>query len=101
MNIDLVLLDIWLGDNMDGMTALDRIRERFNMPVIMISGHGTIETAVQATRRVPLISSKNRSPTTKSSSPSPTACALRGWSRKTVCSGRGPSKNRSSPASPR
>lgn len=51
MNIDLVLLDIWLGDNMDGMTALETIRERFSMPIIMISGHGTIETAVQATRK--------------------------------------------------
>ena len=51
MNIDLVLLDIWLGDGMDGMTALEKIRERYNMPVIMISGHGTIETAVQATRK--------------------------------------------------
>jgi len=50
-NIDLVLLDIWLGDNMDGMTALEIIRERFNIPIIMISGHGTIETAVQATRK--------------------------------------------------
>lgn len=50
-NIDLVLLDIWLGDNMDGITALENIREQFNMPVIMISGHGTIETAVQATRK--------------------------------------------------
>jgi two-component system, NtrC family, nitrogen regulation response regulator NtrX len=50
-NIDLVLLDIWLGDSMDGMTALEKIRERYNMPVIMISGHGTIETAVQATRK--------------------------------------------------
>lgn len=51
MNIDLVLLDIWLGDSMDGMVALEKIRERFNTPVIMISGHGTIETAVQATRK--------------------------------------------------
>lgn len=50
-NIDLVLLDIWLGDSMDGMIALEKIRERYNMPVIMISGHGTIETAVQATRK--------------------------------------------------
>ncbi len=49
-NIDLVLLDIWLGDNMDGMTALEKIRESYNTPVIMISGHGNIETAVQATR---------------------------------------------------
>src|SRR5512147_572968 len=51
VNVDLVLLDIWLGDNMDGMTALEKIRERHDMPVIMISGHGTIETAVQATRK--------------------------------------------------
>ncbi len=51
MNIDLVLLDIWLGDNMDGMTALEKIHEQYSMPVIMISGHGTIETAVQATRK--------------------------------------------------
>jgi two-component system nitrogen regulation response regulator NtrX len=48
--IDLILLDIWLGENMDGMTALPVIKDRFNLPVIMISGHGTIETAVQATR---------------------------------------------------
>ena len=51
MNIDLVLLDIWLGDNMDGMTALEKIHEQYGMPIIMISGHGTIETAVQATRK--------------------------------------------------
>lgn len=51
MNIDLVLLDIWLGDNMDGMTALEKIREQHRMPIIMISGHGNIETAVQATRK--------------------------------------------------
>ena len=51
MNVDLVLLDIWLGDNMDGMTALEKIHEQYSMPVIMISGHGTIETAVQATRK--------------------------------------------------
>ncbi len=49
-NIDLVLLDIWLGDNMDGMTALEKIQADYDIPVIMISGHATIETAVQATR---------------------------------------------------
>lgn len=49
--IDLVLLDIWLGDLMDGLTALEKIKEQFNMPVIMISGHGTIETAVNATKK--------------------------------------------------
>jgi len=50
-NIDLVLLDIWLGENMDGMTAIEKIREHHTMPIIMISGHGTIETAVQATKK--------------------------------------------------
>lgn len=49
--VDLILLDIWLGNNMDGMTALEKIKERFSLPVIMISGHGNIETAVQATRK--------------------------------------------------
>lgn len=47
-NVGLVLLDIWLGDGMDGISALPRIKERQDIPVIMISGHGTIETAVQA-----------------------------------------------------
>jgi two-component system nitrogen regulation response regulator NtrX len=50
-NVDLILLDIWLGDNMDGLTALEKIKEVYSLPVIMISGHGTIETAVQATRK--------------------------------------------------
>lgn len=50
-NIDLVLLDIWLGDNMDGLTALEKIKAIHSLPVIMISGHGTIETAVNATRK--------------------------------------------------
>ncbi|MGD9948239.1 MAG: sigma-54-dependent transcriptional regulator [Desulfobulbus sp.] len=49
-NIHLVLLDIWLP-GMDGLEALTLIKQRFTLPVIMISGHGTIETAVQATRR--------------------------------------------------
>ncbi len=49
-HIDLILLDIWLGDTMDGMTALPKIKENHTVPIIMISGHGTIETAVQATR---------------------------------------------------
>ena len=45
---DLVLLDIWLP-NMDGMKALEKMRdEELDTPVIMISGHGTIESAVKA-----------------------------------------------------
>jgi two-component system, NtrC family, nitrogen regulation response regulator NtrX len=48
--VDLVLLDIWMP-GMDGIEALKRVKEiQENLPVIMISGHGTIETAVQATK---------------------------------------------------
>src|SRR5271170_7433716 len=47
---DVVLLDIWLP-GVDGLETLERIRELENPPeVIMISGHGTIETAVRATK---------------------------------------------------
>lgn len=49
----LVILDIWLqGSGMDGLQLLDRIvREHPGLPVIMISGHGNIETAVSAIKR--------------------------------------------------
>lgn len=47
---DLVLLDIWLqGSNLDGLGILEVISAKYpNLPVIMISGHGTIETAVSS-----------------------------------------------------
>jgi two-component system nitrogen regulation response regulator NtrX len=48
--VDLVLLDIWMP-GIDGMKVLEKICELYpELPVIMISGHGNIETAVQATR---------------------------------------------------
>ena len=47
---DAVLLDIWLP-GMDGIDALKEIRRRYpKQYVIMISGHGTVETAVEAIR---------------------------------------------------
>ncbi len=47
---DLVLLDIWLP-GMDGLAALEEIKKADASPeVIMISGHGTIESAVRATK---------------------------------------------------
>ncbi len=48
--VDLVLLDVWLP-GIDGLATLERLRQSGNGPmVIMISGHGNIETAVRATK---------------------------------------------------
>ncbi len=48
---DLVFLDIWMP-GMDGLAVLDQLHaQRPGLPVIMISGHGTIETAVNAIRK--------------------------------------------------
>ena len=50
---NLVLLDIWLeGSRLDGLALLDVIKGQHpELPVVMISGHGTIETAVAAIKR--------------------------------------------------
>ena len=48
--VDLILLDVWLP-GIDGLETLVRLRRsRADAAVVMISGHGTIETAVRATK---------------------------------------------------
>src|SRR5689334_17295629 len=49
-HFDVVLLDIWLP-GMDGLALLEEIKPLQDRPeVVMISGHGTVETAVRATK---------------------------------------------------
>ena len=50
---NLVFLDIWLkGSQLDGLQLLDSLkREHPELPIMMISGHGNIETAVSAIKR--------------------------------------------------
>ena len=49
----LVLLDVWLhGSPMDGLEVLDAVKQREpNLPVIIFSGHGNVDTAVSAVSR--------------------------------------------------
>jgi len=47
---DVILLDIKMPQ-MDGLEVLDHILNEYDTPVIMISGHGTIETAVEAIKK--------------------------------------------------
>lgn len=47
---DLMLLDLWMP-GMDGLQVLELVKQRYpNLPVIVISGHGNIETAVKAAK---------------------------------------------------
>ncbi|HYI11085.1 MAG TPA: sigma-54 dependent transcriptional regulator [Thermoanaerobaculia bacterium] len=46
---DLILLDLWLP-GMDGLAVLERLRNAGAPPVIVISGHGSVDAAVKATR---------------------------------------------------
>jgi two-component system nitrogen regulation response regulator NtrX len=49
----LIILDIWLqGSDLDGLELLDRIKKSHpDLPIVIISGHGNIETAVAAIKR--------------------------------------------------
>jgi len=50
-NIDIILLDIWMPD-CDGITLLKELKnnQKLTQPIIMMSGHGTIDTAIEATK---------------------------------------------------
>jgi two-component system nitrogen regulation response regulator NtrX len=46
-----ILLDIWLGDGIDGLETLAKLREEgADAAIVMISGHGNIESAVKSTK---------------------------------------------------
>nr|WP_272211218.1 response regulator [Marinicella sp. W31]MDC2877106.1 response regulator [Marinicella sp. W31] len=49
----LIFLDIWMqGSRLDGLALLEEIKSRYpDLPVVMISGHGNIETAVSSIKR--------------------------------------------------
>lgn len=48
---DLVFLDIWMPGSLDGIEVLKKAKQEFpSLEFVMISGHGTIETAVKATK---------------------------------------------------
>ncbi len=49
----LLILDIWLqGSRLDGIQILEQVKRDYpELPVLMISGHGTIETAVSSIKK--------------------------------------------------
>ena len=51
MTPDLIILDIWMEGYEQGLEVLERLREDYAwLPVVMISGHGSVETAVRTTK---------------------------------------------------
>jgi len=96
---DVVLLDIWLPDR-DGLEALSDIRQMdsAHLPeVVIISGHGTIEAAVRATKLGAYDFLKSRSPSTAPSSCSrtPSTRASSAWTTRSSFA-----SSPSAPASP-
>src|SRR5688500_12391127 len=50
-NFGCLLVDIWLGDGIDGLATLEHLKaDGYDGAVVMISGHGNIEAAVRATK---------------------------------------------------
>ena len=48
-HFDLLILDVWLDNSeLDGSEILKKVREKSSIPIIIISGHGNIDMAVQA-----------------------------------------------------
>jgi len=45
---DVVLMDIWLGGEMDGIDAAEEIRRRFNIPVVYLTSHADEDTLRRA-----------------------------------------------------
>ena len=96
---DVVLLDIWLPDR-DGLDALAEIQQstpRHPPEVVIISGHGTIEAAVRATKLGAYDFLKSRSPSTAPSSFSRTPSSAAGCAWTTMSSS---ASSPSAPASP-
>ena len=96
----LVLLDIWLqGSRLDGLQLLEILKKQHaNVPVVMISGHGNIETAVTAIK----LGAYGTGETTARSSSETPGCRSRATRRSTErCPARRPQvRQRRPPSSP-
>ena len=84
---DVIVLDIWLP-GLDGLATLEKLRGRnVDAQVVMISGHGNIESAVRAIKMGRLISSKSLSHSTRPSSSHEMRSVNAGLRPRTVRSG--------------